>query len=121
MPKKRRSLNELKQEVLNGNYLAFLHSQYWKEKRPIILDRDHYECQRCLGKYVGKYGGPIKRVRITKATVVHHHIPHDENVELLLDDDNLVSLCWLCHEIVEGRVSSGRFRNKKKAITEERW
>lgn len=115
---KMKTLDELKREIINGNYLAFLHSGYWKRKRIDILDRDHYECQRCKGIYDGGY--PIKHPTITRAVLVHHKVPAKENLDLILDDDNLVSLCWLCHEIIEGRIN-GNWKPKKKRLTEEKW
>lgn len=113
-----KTLEELKVEIAKGNYHAFLVSGYWKRKRIDILNRDHHECQRCKGNYDGGY--PVKRKQITKAVLVHHKIPAKENMELILDDDNLVSLCWLCHEIIEGRID-GKWQPRKKRLTEEKW
>lgn len=43
-----------------------------------------------------------------------------DNFDEALNIDNLVSLCFNCHEIVEGRA--GKLRKPfKKRLTEERW
>lgn len=41
--------------------------------------------------------------------------------ELALDDDNLVSLCFECHEIVEGRDGTWKKFKYKKKLTKEMW
>ena len=41
--------------------------------------------------------------------------------ELALDDDNLVSLCFECHEIVEGRDGTWKKFKHKKKLTKEMW
>ncbi len=109
-----------KSKIKEGDYHSFLCSKAWKEKRIEVLNRDSYECQRCKGVYDGGY--PVDKIRLTRAVLVHHHVAAQENVELVLDDDNLVSLCWRCHEIVEGRVDGFiKFIKKKKPTTEEKW
>ena len=40
--------------------------------------------------------------------------------ESALEDDNLISLCFECHEIVEERTGN-RFKQKKKYLTQEKW
>jgi len=37
--------------------------------------------------------------RTTAATQVHHKVPHQGNLTLFLDADNLMSLCASCHSI----------------------
>ena len=41
--KKRRTLEEVKQLVNDGDVHAFYVSREWKDKRIEILNRDHYE------------------------------------------------------------------------------
>ncbi|WP_279000960.1 HNH endonuclease [Thomasclavelia cocleata] len=83
------------------------------------MERDNNECQRCKGKFIiEKY--PVKRIKIVKAKYVHHIKPMKDYFDEALDADNLVSLCFNCHEIVEGRA--GKLRKPfKKRLTEERW
>lgn len=116
--KKRRTLEEVKQLVNDGDIHAFYVSREWKDKRIEILNRDHYECQRCKGNYVVE-SKPIKRIKIKRAKYVHHIIPMKDCFELALDDDNLVSLCFECHEIVEGRDGTWKKFKYKKKLTKK--
>lgn len=118
--KKSRTLEELQELVNNGNVHAFYVSRQWKDKRLSIFERDHYECQRCKGNFITP-NNPIKRVRITKAKYVHHIVPLKDNFQLALVDDNLVSLCFRCHEIVEGRDDISKYSYKKQIVSEEKW
>ena len=118
--KKRRNLYVVKQLVSDGDVHAFYVSREWKDKRIEILNRDHYECQRCKGNYVVE-SKPIKRIKIKRAKYVHHIIPMKDCFELALDDDNLVSLCFECHEIVEGRDGTWKKFKHKKKLTKEMW
>ncbi len=106
-------------EVLKGNRKNFYNNRDWKHKRKEILKRDHYECQRCNGVWKSDY--PIDKPKLTTASVVHHVKDLAEYPALALDDDNLKSLCYDCHNIVEGRTQRGNFRPKKQPITIEKW
>lgn len=64
----------------------FYTGKRWKKKRERILKRDNYTCQHCK-----RYG---KR---TEATVVHHIKHLEDYPELAYKDDNLISLCSMCH------------------------
>lgn len=116
--KNRRTVEEARALVASGDVHAFYVLKEWKEKRKQILERDHNKCQRCLGNF--KCGEPVKKIRLVDAKYVHHIIPLKENYDLALVDDNLVSLCFDCHEIVEGRKDS-IVKPKKKLLTEEKW
>lgn len=119
MSKKRRSLEEIQTLVNKGNEHAFYVSREWKDVRKELLNRDNNECQRCKGKFVVDHH-PIKKVCVTKARYVHHIKPMKDYFSYALDMDNLVSLCFSCHEIVEGR--SGKWKKpSKKRLTEEKW
>lgn len=109
------TIDQIKQEILNGNVDALYRSRYWKDKRTKILERDNYECQRCLGKL-----GKVKHIRLKKANTVHHKVEIKSCPDLMLDDDNLVSLCRTCHDEIHGRTTD-RFNKPKKRLTEERW
>lgn len=121
--KQSRTLEELQSLVSDGDVHAFYVSKYWKSKRKEILERDHYECQRCKGTFIIE-SKPIKHITITKATCVHHIVPLKDNFNLALVNDNLVSLCFNCHEIVEERAGGFKahwFKHKKKPLTDEKW
>lgn len=57
---------------------------------------------------------------LKKADTVHHKIPVKERPDLALDLDNLVSLSFEAHEIIEDRHRF-YFRRKIKPLTEEKW
>ncbi|MEB8101044.1 HNH endonuclease [Staphylococcus xylosus] len=64
----------------------FYHSKAWKVLREIALDRDNNLCQLCL-----------KEGNITDANVVHHIIYVDDDFSKALNLDNLMSVCYSCH------------------------
>lgn len=71
---------------------TFRSSALWKRKRAEILERDQYVCRLCLSR------GIISN----KNLEVHHIVPIKVNQELKLADDNLITVCGLCHEEIEG-------------------
>lgn len=102
----------------------FYNSKPWKQKRIMILQRDHYQCQDCVFRLKeaavqGAQLEPADRM-IRSAEEVHHIKELREYPELGLDDDNLISLCVHCHNKRHGRYIK-RFMKRKKYLTEERW
>ena len=74
----------------------------WKTKRAVIKERDKHLCRACLAQ--GKLN--------TKNLSVHHIIPINEDERHWLDDDNLITLCSLCHEQAEsGEISREYLRD----------
>ena len=74
----------------------FRWSRKWSNKRDRIKERDKYLCQVC--KQEGIY--------IYNDLEVHHIIPLEEDFNLRLDDDNLITLCKKHHELAEsGKIS----------------
>ena len=73
-------------------YNPFYKSARWMAKRTRVLKRDGYQCRECL-----RYG------RVTEATTVHHIKPLDENPDLKLDSNNLISVCNSCHNKMHDR------------------
>jgi len=71
-------------------------SYEWQKKREDIKQRDRYVCQLCIR---GLYG-TRKRYEHENLSV-HHIIPLEENPESAMDDDNLITLCELHHELAE--------------------
>lgn len=86
---------------------TFYNSAVWISKRSEILKRDNNECQRC--KIKGKY---------SKAETVHHIKHLKDYPELAIEDDNLISLCNVCHNIVHPEKLK---IIKKEIVSEERW
>lgn len=74
--------------------MNFYKSKRWKRKRGVILRRDEYLCRQCK-----RYG------KTTQASTVHHINPLEVSPELALINDNLVSLCNSCHELMHDRVN----------------
>ena len=112
-------LNEVYMKVMSGDAHAFYVTREWKDKRLEILERDNYICQRCIGHWT-EPNKPIKKIKLSKAKYVHHIKPMRDYFELALNDDNLISLCFGCHETVEGRLDN-QFKPTKKRLTEEKW
>ena len=108
----------------------FYKTKAWQRVRQEVLKMDHGLCQRCLGKYI-----PIPNTapKITKATVVHHALPAKQYPQYKLSIfvkqngkrvRNLYSLCFNCHEEIEGRAHGAMLKKNKRRddfITEERW
>lgn len=115
MARKSRLLEEVYALVTAGDAHAFYVTREWKDLRQQVLERDAYCCQRCLGKYHENK----ERIKLTKAKYVHHIIPMKESYTLALEETNLVSLCYRCHEIVEGRAKV--FYAAKPRLTQEKW
>ena len=98
----------------------FYKSAVWKQKRQEILIRDHFECQDCRKRIeeaaiTGEQLHGWQR-SIHRAQQVHHIQPLKERPDLALRDDNLVSLCIMCHNLRHGREP---FQARKKKLREE--
>lgn len=75
----------------------FRNSQAWKNKSEEIRERDKYLCQVCLKKNILNY----------KDLSVHHITSLKEDFSKRLDNDNLITLCELCHRKAEvGKIPS---------------
>jgi 5-methylcytosine-specific restriction endonuclease McrA len=111
-----KTIQQLIDIIRSPSWWRFYKTTEWLNTRAIALNRDHYECQRCAGKW--KSDEPIKRVRLSRAKYVHHIKPLLQYPALCLDLDNLVSLCFACHETVEQRSLT---KEKKEPLTAERW
>lgn len=69
-----------------NNNRSFYMSKKWKDKRQYILHRDGFLCQECK-----KYG------RNNEAKIVHHIIEVEEEPSLKMNNKNLISVCYSCH------------------------
>ena len=75
---------------------AFRSTARWQRKTAEIKERDSYLCQICLR---GLYG---TRNRINHQRLsVHHAIPLQDDFEKKLDNDNLLTVCAIHHEMAE--------------------
>lgn len=87
----------------------FYKSWAWQKKRLKILERDNWECQRC--KVLG---------RVRKADTVHHIKELKDYPELGMADENLISLCFSCHNFTHARFGERESRGGRMGIP-ERW
>lgn len=92
-------------DVSRWHSAEFYNSRTWRNKRKEILLRDNNECQHC--KLDGGY---------TRAHTVHHIQELVHHPDLALKNNNLVSLCFECHERVHQRG-----KKKKEEVNIERW
>lgn len=109
---------EIYNRILQGDTELLYKTKDWNTKRIKILKRDNYECQRCLGKYKTKIN--IKRIRLCKANTVHHIVELKDDPTKMLDDNNLISLCRECHDIIHDRMPKA-FNKPKERLTKEMW
>lgn len=80
----------------------FRSSYDWQKKRTYILKRDRYLCQACLNNLAGT----VCRLTTEKLSV-HHIKPLRTDFNLRLDENNLITLCSMHHEMAEnGRISA---------------
>ncbi len=117
--RKRRKVIDLQTEIAKGNVMAFYKSTDWKIIREKRLKIDKYTCQFFLGKWNDGIHFP-EHIKIVRANTVHHIIPIKERPDLALDINNMVSLSFEAHEIIEER-HRWTWRKKKKPITKEMW
>ncbi|MPW26411.1 HNH endonuclease [Alkalibaculum sp. M08DMB] len=92
------------------------------ELRPSALERDHYECQRCNHNWDSEQYPNKRKKTLTIAKTVHHIYSVEKYPEYAKELWNLVSLCYRCHNEVEGRAWF-KFKEykKKPQINDERW
>ncbi len=54
----------------------------WNELRKRILERDGYRCKSCQ----------------SKRKLIVHHLKYGVNGSLMVDENNLITLCNICHD-----------------------
>ncbi len=117
--RKKRIYRNWELEIAKGNTNAFYNSTEWDILRERVLKRDKYECQFFAGKWNDGIHKPSK-IKLIKATMVHHIIPIKQRPDLALDIDNCISLSFEAHEIIEDRTRF-KYKKRKNAITKEMW
>jgi 5-methylcytosine-specific restriction enzyme A len=117
--------SDVRELVEAGEKNKFYWRSEWQEEiRPAVLDRDHYECQRCLYKWDSEKYPNVRPKKLTRASTVHHIYPLEQYPEYAKEMWNLVSLCYRCHNEVEGRnwfKFKAYKRLEKPQVNEERW
>lgn len=81
---------------------TFYKSYTWQKCRQAILIRDDYLCQVCL-----KNGEPIP------ADTVHHIIHLRDDPSKALDSNNLMSVCFDCHNDLHPEKGFGSVKDKE--------
>ena len=80
----------------------FRWSRKWRKTRNRIVERDQYLCQICKQSNQYTYD----------ALEVHHIVPLEEDYDLRLDDDNLITLCVTHHKAADrGEISREYLRS----------
>lgn len=97
---------KLLQAIKSGREDIFYNSRTWRRKREQIIERDNFECQMCKDK--GKF---------KSADTVHHIKELKDYPELGMTDENLISLCFRCHNVIHERFGE----QKPKIDIPERW
>lgn len=80
----------------NTNANNFRKTYKWTIKSKNIRDRDKNLCKICLADLYN-----TNRIINFSKLEVHHIIPIEEDYNLRLDDDNLITLCSLHHKLAE--------------------
>jgi len=117
--RRRKKYRNWTEEIINGNKVAFYKSTDFDIAREKVLVRDKHTCQWFLGKWQIPTHKP-KYLKVVRANTVHHIIPIAERPDLALDLENLISLSFEAHEIIENRQVF-HFKKKKIPLTKEKW
>ncbi|MEG0900290.1 MAG: HNH endonuclease [Oscillospiraceae bacterium] len=86
----------------------FYRTWKWKKKREYILKRDNNECQLC--KLKGKFN---------RGNIVHHKQHLKNRPDLAMDDNNLITVCFDCHE--ELHPEHHRCKVMLRKYSKEQW
>lgn len=83
--------------VRTSNAARFRKSWAWQRKRDCIVARDFSLCRVCNEGSFGVFGIP----GLQRDLSVHHIEPLEENFDLRLEDDNLLTCCDKHHRMAE--------------------
>lgn len=97
--------------ISNDMLLPFYKSPIWLQTRQDILERDKYECQLC--KSEGRFTIVRKYKDLNRRAYIHHMCELKLYPELCLNYNNLVTLCFNCHEKTHERF---KYEAKKPEI-----
>lgn len=90
----------------------FRSSRRWREKREQIRRRDKSLCQICIRNLYG-----ADRQYNYDHLSVHHAVPIEADYDKRLDDDNLLTVCGIHHEMCEaGQIP---YEEVQKIINEQ--
>lgn len=116
------NLSELDYQELEDRKKFYL-TLSWVKMREQIKRRDNYECQWCKEK--GKMTidtGQLNRNGRKRNTLIVHHIEElKDRPDLKLDENNLITVCFECHERHHNRWRDNHKRKKNKWTHDEKW
>lgn len=118
--RKKRTHKDYVSLIKKGNVKEFYDSTEWDIAREAALERDKFTCQFFLGRWNDGIHYPDK-IKIIEAKYVHHIKPLKEYPELALDIDNLISLSFEAHEIIEDRAKRFKRKSNRIYLNEEKW
>lgn len=87
---------------------SFYSSDPWRLKRDKIKDKDNGCCLLCLNEH-----------KIKSMDTVHHIIELKEDWDKRFEEDNLISLCESCHQVVHNKYKTSdkeQTQNELKSI-----
>ena len=93
---KQKANNQRWQNRKQTRALQFRRSNAWTDKSVLIRKRDKYMCLCCKAQLIGtvvQYN--------THDVSVHHITPIEEDYDMRLDEDNLITVCPVHHEMCE--------------------
>ena len=94
-------------QIRNSAIDKFRHAGAWEKKSLEIRERDHFLCQACIRNLPGT----IRKLNYDNLSV-HHAVPIYKNWDARLDNNNLITLCSVHHEMAEsGQLPLNTIRN----------
>lgn len=94
-------------QIRNSAIDKFRHAGAWEKKSLEIRERDHFLCQACIRNLPGT----IRKLNYDNLSV-HHAVPICKNWDARLDNNNLITLCSVHHEMAEsGQMTLKTIRN----------
>lgn len=95
--------------------LSFRRTNAWRDKSTEVRKRQHYMCVCCAHNLEGT----IETLN-TEGLSVHHITPIEEDYDLRLDDENLITVCEVHHEMCEaGKIGRDVQRKLAKEYLED--
>lgn len=94
-------------QIRNSAIDKFRHAGAWEKKSLEIRERDHFLCQACIRNLPGT----IRKLNYDNLSV-HHAVPICKNWDARLDNNNLITLCSVHHEMAEsGQITLKTIRS----------
>lgn len=85
-----------RQGKFNHKFNSFRWSNQWRKKANEIKERDTFLCQACVRELEG-----TERKYNSDELSVHHIVSLENDYSMRLENENLITLCRLHHELAE--------------------